>query len=94
MSEGLRMQIGGLPRVRLANLPTPLQKAGNLSKRLRGPSILIKRDDLTGLAFGGNKTRILEFVMGMLRPRGLMLSWLGLVGSRIGVVRWLRLRTG
>ncbi len=53
-----------------ANLPTPLQKAENLSKRLGGPSIFIKRDDLTGLAFGGNKTRILEFVMGDAKAKG------------------------
>lgn len=58
------MQIGNLPRVRLANLPTPLHEAKNLTEKLGGPKIFIKREDLTGLAFGGNKTRILEFVMG------------------------------
>ncbi len=58
------MQIGDLPRVRLANIPTPLQEARRLTEAIGGPRILIKRDDLTGLAFGGNKTRILEFVMG------------------------------
>jgi hypothetical protein len=35
----------------------------NLSKALRGPKIYFKRDDLTGLAFGGNKTRMFDFVM-------------------------------
>lgn len=58
------MQTGGVPRVRFANTPTPLQEAENLTEAIGGPRILIKRDDLTGLAFGGNKTRILEFVMG------------------------------
>ena len=58
------MQIAKLPRVRLANLPTPLQEMPNLSKRLGGPRIFVKRDDLTGVAFGGNKTRKLEFLMG------------------------------
>ena len=52
-----------LPRVRLANLPTPLQELPNLSKILKGPRIFVKRDDMTGLAFGGNKTRKLEYLM-------------------------------
>ena len=58
------MNLGTLPRVRLANfLPTPLQELPNFSKVLGGPRIFIKRDDLTGLAFGGNKTRKLEYLM-------------------------------
>jgi len=52
-----------LPRVRLANLPTPLQELPNLSRTLKGPRIFVKRDDMTGLAFGGNKTRKLEYLM-------------------------------
>lgn len=51
------------PRLPLANLPTPLQTARRLTQRLAGPEILIKRDDLTGLATGGNKTRKLEFLL-------------------------------
>ncbi|MEW6754227.1 MAG: pyridoxal-phosphate dependent enzyme [Candidatus Latescibacterota bacterium] len=51
-----------LPRVRLASVrPTPLEPLPRLSQALGGPPIYIKRDDLTGLAFGGNKTRMLEF---------------------------------
>lgn len=50
--------------MRLANLPTPIQEMPNLSKKLRGPHIWIKRDDLTGVAFGGNKARKLEYLMG------------------------------
>jgi len=52
-----------LPRIRLAYLPTPLEYLPRLSKYLGGPKIWIKRDDLTGPAFGGNKVRKLEFVM-------------------------------
>jgi 1-aminocyclopropane-1-carboxylate deaminase/D-cysteine desulfhydrase-like pyridoxal-dependent ACC family enzyme len=52
-----------LPRVSLCNLPTPLQEAPRLSARLGGTQVSIKRDDLTGLAMGGNKSRKLEFIM-------------------------------
>jgi 1-aminocyclopropane-1-carboxylate deaminase/D-cysteine desulfhydrase-like pyridoxal-dependent ACC family enzyme len=58
----LRARIARLPRVRLACLPTPLQPCPHLSADL-GVDLWIKRDDLTGLAFGGNKTRNLEFRM-------------------------------
>jgi 1-aminocyclopropane-1-carboxylate deaminase/D-cysteine desulfhydrase-like pyridoxal-dependent ACC family enzyme len=50
-----------LPRLKLVHLPTPLEDCPRLSQTLGGPRILIKRDDLTGLAFGGNKSRNLEF---------------------------------
>ena len=57
-----------LPRFPLATLPTPLHEAVRLRDALGGPDrcprILIKRDDLTGLAFGGNKVRKLEFLVG------------------------------
>lgn len=52
-----------IPRVRLAALPTPIQPLARLGSLLGGPRILVKRDDLTGLAMGGNKTRKLEFVL-------------------------------
>jgi len=61
--KGLREMIDALPRVRLATLPTPLQEVPRFSEALRGPRIFIKRDDLTGLAFGGNKTRMFEFLL-------------------------------
>ncbi len=57
------MSLEKMPRVRLAHLPTPLDEAPRLSAALGGPRILVKRDDLTGLAFGGNKTRKLEFLL-------------------------------
>ena len=50
-------------RVSIAHLPTPIESLERLSKHLGGPEILIKRDDLTGLATGGNKTRKLEFLV-------------------------------
>lgn len=52
------------PRVRLGHFPTPLEDLPRLSSALGGPRILVKRDDMTGLAFGGNKTRTLEYVLG------------------------------
>ena len=57
----IRERIDRIPRVKLALTPTPLQDAPNLSRTLGGPRILVKRDDLTGVAFGGNKLRNLEF---------------------------------
>jgi len=59
--EELKNKIDLFPRVRLAELPTSLHEAPLLSKALGGPRIFFKRDDLTGLAGGGNKTRMLEF---------------------------------
>ncbi len=49
-------------RVALANLPTPIYRLSQLSEGLGGPQIYIKRDDLTGIEFSGNKIRKLEFV--------------------------------
>ena len=57
----IRETIAKVPRVQLALTPTPLHEAPILAKRLGGPRIFLKRDDLTGVAFGGNKTRNLEF---------------------------------
>src|SRR6059036_1527796 len=52
-----------LARVSLASLPTPIESLPRLSQALQGPRIFIKRDDLTGLAGGGNKTRKLELLV-------------------------------
>jgi L-cysteate sulfo-lyase len=57
------MQLSRFPRIRLAHLPTPLEALPRLSEHLDGPNLYIKRDDCTGLATGGNKTRKLEFLM-------------------------------
>jgi 1-aminocyclopropane-1-carboxylate deaminase/D-cysteine desulfhydrase-like pyridoxal-dependent ACC family enzyme len=51
-------------RFPIAVLPTPLQPATRLSAALAGPSILVKRDDLTGFALSGNKARKLEYLLG------------------------------
>jgi len=51
------------PKLSFAHLPTPIEDMPRLSKLLDGPELLIKRDDQTGLAFGGNKTRKLEYLM-------------------------------
>lgn len=56
--------ISDFPRVALAHRPTPLELMPNLSRKLGGPDLLVKRDDCTGLAMGGNKARQLEFYMG------------------------------
>ncbi len=57
----IRQRVARLPRVSLALLPTPLQEVSRLAKELGIGHLYVKRDDLTGLAFGGNKTRNLEF---------------------------------
>jgi D-cysteine desulfhydrase family pyridoxal phosphate-dependent enzyme len=58
------MDLSHLPRTPMAFLPTPLHPLPRLSKHLGGPSLWTKRDDQTGLAFGGNKTRKLEYLVG------------------------------
>jgi len=51
------------PRQPLIHLPTPLQKMSRLTARLGGPDTWMKREDLTGLAFGGNKSRKMEYIL-------------------------------
>lgn len=57
------MHLARFPRLSLGHFPTPLEALPNLSRYLGGPNIYIKRDDSTGLATGGNKTRKLEFLL-------------------------------
>ena len=57
-------------RINFAHLPTPIEELPRLTKTLGGPKILVKRDDQTGLAFGGNKTRKLEFLVAEAREQG------------------------
>jgi len=59
-----------LPRLTLGHYPTPLIEARNLSSVLNGPSIFIKREDLSGLALGGNKCRMLEFILAEAKKQG------------------------
>jgi len=56
-------------RLHFAHLPTPVETLPRLSETLGGPRLLIKRDDQTGLAFGGNKTRKLEFLVAEARDQ-------------------------
>ena len=58
------------PRERFATLPTPLEFMPRLTAKLGGPRIYLKRDDLTGLAFGGNKTRKLEYLIADAKQKG------------------------
>ncbi|WP_410014248.1 D-cysteine desulfhydrase [Sodalis sp. C49] len=57
------MHLARFPRLTLGQFPTPLEALPNLSRYLGGPTLYIKRDDNTGLASGGNKTRKLEFLL-------------------------------
>src|SRR6266700_1809225 len=59
-----------VPRLRFADLPTRVEPLPRLSEALGGPRLLTKRDDQTGLAFGGNKTRKLEFLVAEARDQG------------------------
>ena len=52
-----------IPRINFALLPTPVEPLERLTKYFNGPRLIVKRDDLTGVAFGGNKARKLEFLM-------------------------------
>ncbi len=62
--------VENLPRIRLGFYPTPLTEAQHLSSVLGGPRIFIKREDLSGLALGGNKCRKLEFILAEAKKQG------------------------
>ena len=57
-------RLNDLPSVELAHKPTPIEEMRQLSDRIGGARLFVKRDDCTGLAFGGNKIRQLEFYFG------------------------------
>src|SRR3546814_5364271 len=59
----LSRALSAITRRPLAHLPTPLEELPRLTAALRGPRLLVKRDDCTGLGLGGNKTRKLEFLL-------------------------------
>jgi D-cysteine desulfhydrase len=61
--DGAVAGAGGVPRVRLAALPTPLVPAPRLAEVMGAGALYVKRDDLTGFAFAGNKARPLEFLL-------------------------------
>jgi D-cysteine desulfhydrase len=62
--------MNAIARLNFAHLPTPIEELPRLTAALGGPRILVKRDDQTGLAFGGNKTRKLEFLVAEAREQG------------------------
>lgn len=79
---GSRVDLKRFPTVRLCHRPTPIEPMVRLSEQLGGPAIYIKRDDCTGLATGGNKTRKLEYLVGdALRQNADMLVTQGAVQS-------------
>jgi D-cysteine desulfhydrase family pyridoxal phosphate-dependent enzyme len=59
-----------IPHIKFACLPTPIEALPRLTAELGGPKMLVKRDDLTGLAFGGNKTRKLEYLLAEAQSQG------------------------
>jgi D-cysteine desulfhydrase family pyridoxal phosphate-dependent enzyme len=59
-----------ISRLHFAHLPTPIEGLPRLSETLGGPRLFVKRDDQTGLAFGGNKTRKLEFLVAEAQGQG------------------------
>src|SRR5688572_4406684 len=68
--EEIRARVARLPRIPFAFTPTPLEAAPKLAKELGLDQLFVKRDDLTGFAFGGNKVRGLEFTMADARAKG------------------------
>jgi len=80
--ESVETVLGTYPRVRLAQLPTPIHRLANFGASIGIPDLWIKRDDLTGLEGGGNKTRKLEFIVGDARRVGAdMLVTIGAIQS-------------
>src|SRR4030065_523921 len=73
-------RVDRFPRVNILHRPTPPRKLERLSARLGGPEIYVKRDDLTGLAFGGNKSRKLEFIVRDMidKKADVVITWAGL----------------
>lgn len=65
-----RIDFDRFPQAKLCHRPTPIESMPRLSAALNGPNLFIKRDDCTGLATGGNKTRKLEFLLGEALEQG------------------------
>ena len=68
--EQIRANIEAIPRIRWSHTPTPLEEWTALRRKLGGPRLLVKRDDTTGLAYGGNKVRHFEFVLAHVLAQG------------------------
>ena len=76
----IKKRMQKFPKKNLIHLPTPFLKLEKLSQEMGGPDIYIKRDDMTGLAFGGNKSRKLEFIMQDVldKKADVIITWAGL----------------
>ena len=68
--RSLSDRLAAFPRLGLANLPTPLEPMKRLTAHLGGPRLWVKREDATGLGFGGNKLRKLDYVLHEALSRG------------------------
>jgi 1-aminocyclopropane-1-carboxylate deaminase len=78
----LKERLRTVPRLAFAQLPTPLQPLKNFGALLNGPSLWMKRDDLSGVEGGGNKTRKLEYLVGDAMRKGCdMLVTVGAIQS-------------
>ena len=64
------MSLINTPRAELGTFPTPLHELPNLRKAMGGPRLFIKREDLSGLVLGGNKTRVVERLLAYAKERG------------------------
>jgi D-cysteine desulfhydrase/L-cysteate sulfo-lyase len=78
VAADLRARLAKVPRIPLACLPTAFQEMPRLAAHLGGPRLFIKRDDLTGLALGGNKVRNWEFRLAELVGEGTQVAILAL----------------
>jgi len=76
----LQESIRKFPKAALIRTPTPFYRLDALSRALNGPQIYIKREDMTGLAFGGNKSRKLEFIIqdALRQNADVVITWAGL----------------
>ncbi|NQW17719.1 MAG: pyridoxal-phosphate dependent enzyme [Chloroflexi bacterium] len=68
--EQIQANIDEIPRIRWSHIPTPLEEWTAFREKIGGPRILVKRDDATGLAYGGNKSRHFEFEMAHVKNQG------------------------
>lgn len=70
-------KISSFPRLSFLHLPTPLEYLASLTEIYKGPALYVKRDDLTGRGFGGNKSRKLEFIIADALKKGhnALLTW-------------------
>ncbi len=99
----VRTHLQRFPKVSLIHTPTPFQKLERLSQKLGGPEIFIKREDMTGLAFGGNKSRKLEYIMPdiLAKKADVVITWASIQSNwcmqtaaacrRLGLTPWLLL---